>query len=221
MLAAAGILDGHKATTHWMHLDTLRMRFPKVRVIDEGIYVKDRDVWTSAGVTAGIDLMLALVEEDHGHPLAMSVAKRMVLFLKRSGYQAQFSTPLRTQEQEAAPLSNISTFVLEHIDEDLPVERLALEASMSSRTLRPMVPEAHSTNPPPKWCAVCVYPKHAVCWKTTTPAAQDHYRTRRGWAIPAPSGELSFTTSALTPAEYRQRFAAKVQMPDQEPVLSC
>jgi transcriptional regulator GlxA family with amidase domain len=84
-LGAAGILDGRRATTHWLHVSGLRMRFPAANVVDEGIYVKDSGVWTSVGVTAGIDLTLALVEEHHGHAVAMQVAKRMVLFLRRSG----------------------------------------------------------------------------------------------------------------------------------------
>src|SRR5579862_3977097 len=91
VLAEAGLLDGRRATTHWLHLGRLRARFPAVEVVDDGIFVRDGRIWTSAGVTAGIDLTLALVEADHGHRVAMAVAKRMVLFLRRSGNQAQFS----------------------------------------------------------------------------------------------------------------------------------
>ncbi len=102
VLGAAGVLDGRRATTHWMFLDQLRARFPAVHVVDEGIFVKDGRVWTSAGITAGIDLTLALVEEDHGHRVAMDVARRLVLFLRRSGNQAQFSSALRPAGQRAA-----------------------------------------------------------------------------------------------------------------------
>ena len=134
-LGEAGILDGRRATTHWMYLDALRTRFPAAQVVDEGIYVHDRGVWTSAGVTAGIDLTLALVEADHGHQVAMNVAKRMVLFLRRSGNQAQFSATLRRQEQEPSKMRDISTFVLEHLDQPLPVETIAAQLGMSPRTL--------------------------------------------------------------------------------------
>src|SRR4029079_7317206 len=103
-LAAAGALDGRRATTHWMFLDELRARFPAVRVVDEGIFVKDRGVWTSAGITTRLDLLLSMVEDDHRHRVAMAVARRMVLFLRRSGHQAQFSSALRRQEQEPPPL---------------------------------------------------------------------------------------------------------------------
>src|SRR5208283_4776149 len=100
LLGEAGLLDGRRATTHWEFIHELQARFPAARVCDEGIHVRDGRIWTSAGLTAGIDLALALVEEDHGHAVAMAVAKRMVLFLRRSGNQAQFSEPLRRQEKE-------------------------------------------------------------------------------------------------------------------------
>ena len=135
ILGHAGLLDGRRATTHWLHLDTLRDRFPLARVVDAGIFAQDGPVWTSAGVTAGIDLALALVERDHGHGVAMQVAKRMVLFLRRSGHQAQFSQALRRQEQEPPRLRDIASFVLEHLPEPLPVERIAAGVGMSQRSL--------------------------------------------------------------------------------------
>src|SRR4029079_14878709 len=119
VLAAAGALDGRRATTHWMFLDELRARSRAVCVVDEGIFIKDGPVWTSAGITTGIDLLLSLVEDDHGHRVAMAVARRLVLFLRRSGHQAQFSAALRRQEKEPARLRDISTFVLDHVDEPL------------------------------------------------------------------------------------------------------
>ena len=97
--------------------------------------MRDGGVWTSAGLTAGIDLTLALVEEDHGHGVAMAVAKRLVLFLRRSGNQAQFSSALQRQEKEPPKLRDVSTFVLEHVDEALPVDRIAAGIGMSPRTL--------------------------------------------------------------------------------------
>src|SRR5205823_13352803 len=130
---AAGILDGRRAATHWMLLVELRARFPAARVVDQGIFVADRGVWTSAGVTAGIDLTLALVEQDHGHRVAMAVARRLVLFLRRSGNQAQFSAALRRQEKEPPRLRDIPAFVGEHLHEALPVERIAAGARLSPR----------------------------------------------------------------------------------------
>jgi transcriptional regulator GlxA family with amidase domain len=135
VLAEAGVLDGRRATTHWQYLEQLREKFPQVQVVDDGIYVQDRGVWTSAGLMAGVDLMLALVEEQHGHAVAMAVAKRMVLFLRRSGRQAQFSSALERQAKEPSELAELDAFVLEHLDEALPVSRLAAGLAMSVRTL--------------------------------------------------------------------------------------
>jgi transcriptional regulator GlxA family with amidase domain len=135
VLGGAGLLDGKRVTTHWNFLDVLRKRFPAATVVDEGIYCRDEDLWTSAGVAAGIDLALAFVEHDHGRDLAMAVARRLVLFLRRSGHQAQFSAALQRQSMEPARLRDLSTFVIEHAAEAMPVERMAKEAGMSVRSL--------------------------------------------------------------------------------------
>jgi transcriptional regulator GlxA family with amidase domain len=205
-LAAAGLLDGRRATTHWMYLNELRARFPKVHVIDEGIYVKDRGVWTSAGVTAGVDLALALVEEDHGHALAMRVAKRMVLFLRRSGHQAQFSSTLRPQERESPRLRDISTFVVKHIDERLPVERIAAQVGMSPRTLSRWCRKNLEESPAELVRRLRVAEARRLLEETTLPLKDVTERTGLGdqstlWRV--------FTHDlGLTPAEYRHRFAA-------------
>jgi transcriptional regulator GlxA family with amidase domain len=135
VLGEAGLLQGRRVTTHWRFLDDLRARFPGAHVVDEGIFVRDGRLWTSAGVTLSIDLTLALVEEDHGHRVTMAVAKNLVLFLRRSGHQAQFSSMLRRQEREPPRLRDVSSFVLEHVAEPLPVERVARAVGMSPRTL--------------------------------------------------------------------------------------
>ena len=135
VLAEAGILDGRRATTHWMFLNEFRERFPKVIVEDKAIFLNDGNVWTSAGITAGIDLALALVEQDCGHQVAMEVARRLLLFLRRSGRQAQFSGLLSRQEKEPPRLRDLHAFVVEHLDEALSVERLADQLAMSPRSL--------------------------------------------------------------------------------------
>ena len=135
MLAQAGILDGRRATTHWMFINEFRARFPKVIVEDKAIFLNDGNVWTSAGITAGIDLALALVEQDCGHQVAMEVARRLLLFLRRSGRQAQFSGLLSRQEKEPPRLRDLHAFVVEHLDETLSVERLADQLAMSPRSL--------------------------------------------------------------------------------------
>lgn len=135
VLGEAGLLDGHRATTHWRYLDELRTRFPAAQVVDDGIFVHEGKLWTSAGVTAGIDLALALVGEEHGHQLAMTIAKALVLFLRRSGNQAQFSSALRRQTKTPTRLHDLSSYVLDHLDEPLPVERIAHAVGMSPRSL--------------------------------------------------------------------------------------
>jgi transcriptional regulator GlxA family with amidase domain len=133
LLAAAGLLDGRRATTHWSVCDELARRFPLVTVEPDRIWVRDGNVWTSAGVTAGMDLALALVEDDHGPALAREIARWMVLFLQRPGGQAQFSAPLAAQTAERRPLRELQAWITEHPDADLTVVALAERAHMSPR----------------------------------------------------------------------------------------
>jgi transcriptional regulator GlxA family with amidase domain len=133
LLARAGLLDGKRATTHWSGCAELRRRHPEVTVEDDPIFVRDGDVWTSAGVTAGIDLALALVEEDLGHDLALDVARQLVLFVRRPGGQAQFSTQLAAQAAEREPLRELQAWMPDHLSEDLSVPALAERAFMSPR----------------------------------------------------------------------------------------
>jgi transcriptional regulator GlxA family with amidase domain len=132
VLAAAGLLDGYRATTHWASCDLLDT-YPDVEVEPDRIYVHDRDRWTSAGVTAGIDLALALVEADHGPELAHEIASYLVVFARRPGGQAQFSASLRAQPARSPAIAAIQRWLPDHLDEDLAVERLADRAGMSSR----------------------------------------------------------------------------------------
>jgi transcriptional regulator GlxA family with amidase domain len=209
VLGEAGLLDGRRATTHWMYLEALRARFPAARVVDEGIYVYDKGVWTSAGVTAGIDLTLALVEEDHGHQVAMAVAKRMVLFLRRSGNQAQFSSALRRQEKEPGKMRDISTFVLDHIDEPLPVERIAAKVGMSPRTLSRWCREHLRESPAELVRKLRVDEARRLLEETSLPVKDIAARTGLSDASTLWRGFIEHL--GVTPAEYRQRFARDVQ----------
>lgn len=133
LLARAGLLDGKRATTHWSSCAELARRHPEVEVDPNPIFIHDGDVWTSAGVTSGMDLALALVEEDLGREVALEVARWLVLFLKRPGGQAQFSSHLAAQLAERDPLREIQGWIADHLDGDLRVEALAEQASMSPR----------------------------------------------------------------------------------------
>lgn len=133
VLAAAGLLDGRRATTHWAFAAELARRFPRVTVDPDPVHVRDGDVYTSAGVTAGMDLALALVEEDHGRDLALTVARWLVMFLKRPGGQSQFSVQLASQQAEREPLREVQKWVLAHLDGRITVEEMAARAGMSPR----------------------------------------------------------------------------------------
>ncbi len=132
-LAAAGLLDGRRATTHWAAARRLARLYPTVQVDPEPIFLRDGDIWTSAGVTAGMDLALALVEEDLDREAALAIARQLVLFLRRPGNQSQFSATLASQEPLRDPLREVRRHILENLAEDLSVEELAVRAHMSPR----------------------------------------------------------------------------------------
>jgi transcriptional regulator GlxA family with amidase domain len=134
VLAGAGLLDGHRATTHWAWCDYLGERWPAVEVEPDRIFVHDRDRWTSAGVTAGIDLFLALVEADHGAALAHEIAGWLVVFVRRPGGQAQFSAQLLAQPANDRGIDDVQRWAPDHLGDDLSVEALARRAHMSPRT---------------------------------------------------------------------------------------
>lgn len=133
LLAAAGLLDGRRAVTHWAHCGELAERFPGIAVEPDSIFVRDGRVYSSAGVSAGMDLALALVEEDWGRDVALAVARRMVLFLKRPGGQSQFSCHLRAQTAERGRLRDVQGWILDNLAADLSVPTLADRVAMSPR----------------------------------------------------------------------------------------
>jgi transcriptional regulator GlxA family with amidase domain len=133
ILAAAGLLDGKRAVTHWSFCDRLAREFPKVNVLPNPIFLRDGAFYTSAGITAGIDLSLALVEEDHGHQAALAVARQLVMFLVRPGGQAQYSHMLSRQATTYEPLRELQVYMLENLRANLSVEALAGRMRMSPR----------------------------------------------------------------------------------------
>jgi len=132
-LAATGLLAGRKVTTHWRFAPDVARRFPDLRIFDNAIFVKDGPFYTSAGVTAGIDLSLFLIEEDYGSRAALAVARELVVYLKRSGGQEQYSEPLQFQTQSVSRLSELTTWMLSHLNDDLSVEALAAKACLCPR----------------------------------------------------------------------------------------
>ena len=134
VLAAAGLLERRRAATHWAWCSLLKDQFPSIMVMPDAIHVQDGQVWTSAGATAGIDLALALVEADCGRREAMRIARELVVFLKRSGGQTQYSVPLRLQADDDGSFDGLHDWIQAHLAEDLRVETLASAAGMSPRT---------------------------------------------------------------------------------------
>ena len=133
LLASAGLLDGKRATTHWRWAAELAKRSNRITVDPDPIYIRDGNTYTTAGITAGMDLALALVEEDLGSPMALRVAREMVLYLRRAGGQSQFSTALSLQASDRRQIEEIRSWALNHLEQDLPVEKLAAKAGMSPR----------------------------------------------------------------------------------------
>jgi transcriptional regulator GlxA family with amidase domain len=147
ILAEAGLLDGRRATTHWLGVALLQRRYPRITVEADAIFVRDGNVYTSAGVTAGIDLALALLEEDLGHPTALAVARRLVVFLKRPGGQSQFSSHLAAQAVPQGLLRDLPEWIVDHVDGDLSVEALAARAAMSPRNFARVFLRASGVTP--------------------------------------------------------------------------
>jgi transcriptional regulator GlxA family with amidase domain len=133
VLARAGLLDGRRATTHWSQCARMAELFPRVTVDRDPIFIRDGDIWTSAGVTAGMDLALHLVEDDHGPDVARSVARWLVMFVQRPGGQAQFSTQLAAQRPARRTLRDLEVWIADHLDADLSVAALAARTAMSTR----------------------------------------------------------------------------------------
>lgn len=133
VLAAAGLLRGRRATTHWAAATELARQYPDVLVEADSIFLRDGDVWTSAGVTAGMDLALALVEEDHDRATALAIARQLVLFLRRPGNQSQFSATLAAQQPRREPLREVQRQVVEDVAGEHTVEAMAERAHMSAR----------------------------------------------------------------------------------------
>ncbi len=148
LLAEAGLLEGRRATTHWASSESLSRNYPAVSVEADAIYVNDGPVWSSAGVSTGIDLSLALVQEDCGHALAMQVARQLVLYVQRPGGQSQFSELLKSQVHEIGAFAKLHRWMEKHLgDERLTVEAMAEQASMSPRNFARVYKEKTGQTP--------------------------------------------------------------------------
>jgi transcriptional regulator GlxA family with amidase domain len=206
LLAAAGLLDGRRATTHWAYCDDLARRYPAVRVERDPIYVRDGAVWTSAGVTAGIDLGLAMVEADCGREIAAAVARGLVVFVRRAGGQSQFSAPLLAQAAERAPIRDVVTWVLDHPTAPLDVPSLARRAGMSVRNFS-RVFAAETGLTPAAW-AVRARVEVAERLLEATSRSIEEVAARSGFGTPQALRRAFARCVGVSPREYRARFGA-------------
>ncbi|MES2366954.1 MAG: DJ-1/PfpI family protein [Pseudomonadota bacterium] len=132
-LAEGGALNGRRATTHWSFAERLRKGYPEVKVDADAIFIREGNIWTSAGVTAGMDLALAIVEEDFGREIALEVARDLVIYLKRPGGQSQFSVHLSSQMTTHPTIRELQNWIMSHLDDDLNIPKLAARVAMSER----------------------------------------------------------------------------------------
>lgn len=203
LLAACGLLAGKRVATHWAQCARLRARYPDVRVESDPIYIEDGALWTSAGVTAGIDMSLALVERDLGHAAAMSVARGLVVFLKRPGGQAQFSTILRLQTGDAR-FDRLHGWVADNLDKDLSVATLAERAGMSERSF--VRHYARLIGLTPARAVEKMRVEAARDLLSTTPLPVKRIAQRCGFGSEETMRRCFLRQIAVTPQDYRRRF---------------
>jgi transcriptional regulator GlxA family with amidase domain len=205
VLAAAGLLDGKPATTHWAHCDQLARRWPTVKIERDPIFVRaDRKTWTSAGVTAGIDLCLALVEEDLGRELASVVARELVVFVRRAGGQSQFSAQLAVQAAERAPIRELQAWIVDHPDAALGVPNLARKVAMSVRNFSRVFHAEVGVGPAAYVENVRVETARRLL--ETTAMSIEQVAQGAGFGTPEAFRRAIHRRLGLAPREYRARF---------------
>ena len=205
LLAEAGLLAGRRAVTHWQDVDSLRHGYPAVQVQDDAIYIKDGPVYTSAGITAGIDLCLSLVEEDLGRAASISAAKRLVVYHKRSGGQRQFSAELLAQSSGSGLAHRLTQWLRPRTAEDIDVERMAEAMALSARSLHRRLREETGASPAQLLARVrmetaCRLLESAGCSVKQVARLSgfgSEYNLRRAFA----------QQLGVLPSEYRERFA--------------
>lgn len=202
LLATSGVLDGRRAATHWSLCAALARRFPAVQVEPDPIFVHDGPAWTSAGVTAGIDLALALVEEDLGRAVALAVARYLVVFLKRPGGQAQFSATLALQDE--GRFDTLHGWMAEHLSGELSLPRLAAQAGMSERSFSRHYLEATGKTPARAVDLLRVEAARNLLADTQLPVKR--VAQRCGFGSEETMRRSFLRLLAATPQEYRSRF---------------
>ena len=207
LLAAAGILDGHRAATHWAGASRLAAEYPNIAVEPDAIFVHDRRVWTSAGGTAGIDLALALIEQDAGRRVALRVARTLVVYLKRAGGQSQYSVLLDSQAHaESEGFAELEKWILEHPNRDLRVQALAQRVHMSPRNFARVYAQMRGRTPAKAVEAIRLDVARRRLEETT-----DRIETvaeKSGFTGEEQMRGTFIRTLGIRPRDYRKRFAS-------------
>jgi transcriptional regulator GlxA family with amidase domain len=203
-LGGAGLLDGLNVTTHWQHAAELAERFPAAKVVSDQIFVQDGSLWTSAGVTAGIDLALKLIEDDHGRDVALAVAKRLVVFLKRPGGQSQFSAHLAAQVATEERIQAVQHWILDHLPLELTVRNLASRAAMSVRNFTRVFQQEAGMTPADFVEMVRVDSARRLLEDTDKPLQR--VASSCGFANPDTWRRAFLRRFGVGPSEYRERF---------------
>lgn len=212
LMGAAGLLDGRRAVTHWSRCDDLQERYPGARVEADPIYIEDGNVWTSAGVTAGIDLSLALVERDLGRSVAMEIARNLVVYSRRPGGQSQFSQRLQQQSaDESDEFEQLHGWIEDHLASDLRVEQLADRCAMTPRTFHRLYTKQMGQTPARAVARLRIEAARRLLEETTNPVKEIARRCGFG-------GEEQLRRNfqrelGVSPSGYRESWASPKDSP--------
>jgi transcriptional regulator GlxA family with amidase domain len=204
LLASAGILDGRRAAVHWKYAPELARRFPRVSVDPRPLWVQVDNIYTSAGISAGIDLALAWVEQDLGTPAALKVARELVLFLRRPGGQDQCSVSLSAQASQTRAIHEVQVWMMEHLDEPLTLDALARRAAMSTRTFTRVFAQDVGTTPARYLLRLRVEAARRLLEQTDKSLAQ--VATASGFTSADVMRRAFVRTLGTTPGLYRGHF---------------
>ncbi len=207
LLGAAGLLDGRKVTTHWQNAKQLALRYPNAAVDYDRIYMRDGPMVTSAGVTAGIDLALALVREEHGPAISLAVAKRLVVVAQRLGGQSQFSPYIEFSLDTGSPISGVITYVMEHLDRDLSIAELATASAMSERNFARAFVATTGSTPAQYVERARVDAARAMLEGTRKPLKLIAHEC--GFGNPKRMREVFVKRLGILPTQYRDQFLIK------------
>ena len=204
-VAPSGLLDGRRATTHWRFAADVAARFPAVRLEPDALFIKDGPLYTSAGITAAIDLTLALIEEDYGSEMALRVARDLVVYLKRSGGQTQYSEPLRFQSRAGDRFAKLAAWITAHLADNLCVEALADRAGLSPRQFSRRFSQVFGQSPAQLVEALRLDTARERL--AATGATIDSIAASVGFASSDAFRRAFDRRFGLAPSEYRARFA--------------